>query len=231
MISGLLSQYHSGYNDAVWAAIADLNISELNEMEQTEVGTVISDAISVAKRNIRMIIQEIQKQPTYSLKVDEGISKFDAIDDLIELVKPFGFLPLTFLEFYKTMPGVNLIMDDRFQMEYPYSDPLYIDTVENILDVCSDGSWEELMEENEDEGLPVYLYISPDNYHKDNVSGGEAYGIEISKVQKVDGRVFNTPYGELSLIQYLNTCFRSAGFLGIKKNNPFIDVVPQLNII
>ncbi|ANH81770.1 hypothetical protein A8C56_12955 [Niabella ginsenosidivorans] len=228
----LLNKYNSGQEKSVWQEIGKLTFIELDDNKQTEIKEILSQTISLTRINIELIIQKIQTDNRFTLRNASDLTPSTDIKKLVNIVKPFGFLPLSFLELYKYIKNVSLILDTGFQKKYPYSDPIYIESISNILEICGDGSWQEDMEENEEEALPVYLYFSPDYYHKDGVSGGEPYGIEISKTQKVDGTVFNTPYGEIPFIEYLRICFDHVGFPGIDKTeNPFKDVAAELNHI
>jgi hypothetical protein len=67
------------------------------------------------------------------------------------------------------------------------------------------------MTENKEVYNTAYLELSADYLHKDNISGGPAYAMEITSKPSVDGRLLNEEH-ETSFINYLRIVFDNCGF-------------------
>lgn len=123
-----------------------------------------------------------------------------------------GAFPLTLKVFWKTIGGICLI---GHLNDWPeYSDQLVVGSIDDNLEELE--SWIEMKaEDDEFKDHPFMLYISPDDYHKDNVSGGQWYNIELP-CYTVDA-IVNDSSTETTFINYLRTAFDSKGFPGCKK--------------
>lgn len=191
----LLERYNTGNEIEVWNEIYSMNeITSQNE-KRNDILLVLNETMQRVRFNFELIYSEL-KNSQYPFQ-NESKCLYPTADNEIEKlgnkVKEFGFLPLSIFYFYKSIYKINLLFQNNKTFKYRYSDPVYIESVENILKNMDDGAWEELMFENSDDENPVYMEISPDFYHKDNVSGGLPYGIEITKKQQIDAKILNTP--------------------------------------
>jgi len=221
MYLNLIEKYNSGSVIEVWNEINTLtNITSRNENFE-DIMIILNETMQRVKFNFDLIYSTLKKL-NYQFK-DESTCFYSTaqenLDKLKAINKEFGFLPLSIIYFYKHISKINFLFQNSNNFNYHYSDPVYIESVSNILEMMQDGSWEETMYENMDDSRPLYLEISPDFYHKDNVSGGIPYGIEITKTQQVDSKLLNTPYGDLFFIDYLRLCFKYGGFPNITKEN------------
>jgi hypothetical protein len=70
--------------------------------------------------------------------------------------------------------------------------------------------WLEEMLENKANGS-AYLELSADYLHKDNISGGAAYAIEITPNRSIDGKLLNEEH-QTTFINYLRIVFQNCGF-------------------
>lgn len=94
------------------------------------------------------------------------------------------------------------------------SDPLVIDL--RGLSVEEYEFWQEDIEAGElDEDQPYTLDIAPDIYHKSNISGGAPYGLVLPNAA-ADAPLLETPWGELTFVEYLRLSFTWAGFPGLQ---------------
>ncbi|MBX7059642.1 MAG: SMI1/KNR4 family protein [Leptospirales bacterium] len=145
-------------------------------------------------------------------------------DSIAELEKHFP-LPQELRDFYRRLDSIDFSGTPPQAWggcEYP--DPLMIDSPESALAELSDylADTESYLEAYEVFRFPV----SPDYYHKANVSGGPFYNIALSE----DGpyTVTNTPYGDLALLDYLSFAIRWAGFPGLSRTMGHTWPVAQL---
>jgi hypothetical protein len=97
-------------------------------------------------------------------------------------------IPKILVAFWKTIGGVSFVDLEhyrhvRFWEKYNifapqgFADGLHIDTCsrEWASYICQD--YEDWQDDQQDEEEQYLLSLSPDGYHKDNISGGEPYGV------------------------------------------------------
>ena len=136
---------------------------------------------------------------------------------LAQTVQPFGFVPLSLQYFYRIVGEINFIWDYDGYPEIPweYADPLCVFGIDSVLAEVEneDGGWLECAREMRAENpkCPIGLVFSPDDYHKDNVSGGNPYEIALSPKPGVDGKVLYAPQN-IPFTDYLRHIFANGGF-------------------
>lgn len=76
------------------------------------------------------------------------------------------------------------------------------------------------MESNISDGYSpsAYLVFAPDFYHKDNVSGGQSYSIEITRTRPIDSRILFEE-NNITFIEYLRMCFEWGRFPRVAVEN------------
>jgi hypothetical protein len=124
-------------------------------------------------------------------------------------------------------------------MFWEYADPIQINSLDDIVSYVSDGDWKEYMDEvlEDDNSQYASIELAADYYHKDNISGGPPYSIQITREPSIDSLFLNEP-NETTFINYLRICMENCGFSRITepeyKNNYkafFEKVKPQLKKI
>ena len=133
----------------------------------------------------------------------------DARKQVADFEKAFGTLPLSLRAFYEVVGEVNLIGT------HPGIDPEGNSVAIDPLMVY--GLDEAIVEYDEDdegdeEGRPSAVTIAPDEIHKANESGGDAYEVAIPDL-RADGELLNERHG-LLFVDYLRLCFEFGGFPG-----------------
>ncbi|MBS1602441.1 MAG: hypothetical protein JST42_07215, partial [Bacteroidetes bacterium] len=83
-------------------------------------------------------------------------------------------------------------------------DPIQICSVTDLL---SEANQMEPDDDNEPIGLPV----SADYYHKDNISGGPAYSVELTPKPQVDSHFLFEEH-ETTFVNYLRIAMENCGF-------------------
>lgn len=140
-----------------------------------------ADAVAVLRRNLYEIgysWTQVEKIPTESL--DAGMAKIkNAIGSPI---------PPILTMFWELVGGISLVDIQSYQhtafwkaqnLTGPshFCDGLYIEACSDdwVAHICDDfQDWQDYRSEDE----PGYLLeLSPDGYHKDNISGGAPYGV------------------------------------------------------
>jgi hypothetical protein len=131
----------------------------------------------------------------------------DAAKRVAAFEKEFGTLPLSLRAFYEIVGEVNL--NGRHATLDPpnnrvATDPLQVYGLHDGIVQYDD--------EDEDEGKPSSVVIAPDDLHKANTSGGDAYEMAIPD-PRADGELVNERH-QLFFVDYLRLCFAFGGFPG-----------------
>jgi len=140
------------------------------------------------------------------------------LDKLEKNVKPFGFVPLSLKYFYKIVGGVNFVWDYETNEDFMWqlADPIQIASLDAVVDTVTGKYWREEMQEIVEEGDPPCLELSADDLHKDNISGGPPYSLEITTHPSVDGLFLNES-NNTTFINYLRICIDNCGFPSIRR--------------
>jgi hypothetical protein len=204
----LYEKYLNHQEEEVWAELNSINdISKIVDL--SDIDMILNECMNRILKNIQYL-KKILPQIKIDLPADNEKEK---VKNLEKRIQSFGHIPLVFSYFLSKIGFVTFCNDDRLSED----DPFYVESINGILEMLEDGSWEENMLENEEEGLPYYIEFSPDYLHKANISGGLPYGIELTHNLQIDSRVLNTEYGEMKFIDYLNQVFLKGGFM--RNNN------------
>jgi len=245
----LYERYLSGETEQVYNDIVSLGEYAFNATYRDEIDKVLTELFSRVAYNLNIIYTELQ-QINYIFKMEveynferplhQPLPNTDALlKQLNDAVKPFGFVPLSLQYFYTIVGGVNFVWDYETNEDYIWqmADPIQVGSLDAIVETVTDKYWHQEMEERIDEGDALYLELAADDLHKDNVSGGAPYSLEITKQPSVDGLFLNEP-NNTTFINYLRICFEYCGFPSITRpeynNNyqEFFDKIkPQLKSI
>ncbi len=245
----LIERYNNGETVSVWQDIETMGQAAFKPEIYSEVEEVLDETFSRVRYNLDVIHEELLKID-YKFNLDESYSSSKPVNkplknadkllgNLDKMVKPFGYVPVTLKKFYQIVGSCNFGWDyeNNETLMWHYSDPIQIGSLDDLIQEMKDNDWQEMMDENVGDGEPVYLELAADFYHKDNVSGGMAYSIEITKQPSIDS-LFLFEEHETTFVNYLRICFENCGFSRItnpKSNNKykaFFDVViPRLKPI
>ena len=132
----------------------------------------------------------------------------DIHDQIVSFEREYATLPLSLRVFYEVVGEVNLIGSHPTLAPADRAiapDPL-------VVYALDEGALEYDEEEDEEEGRPSAITIAPDDLHKANTSGGDAYEMAIPDL-RADGELLNERH-QLFFVDYLRLCFRFGGFPG-----------------
>lgn len=135
----------------------------------------------------------------------------ETLKHVAALEKLAGFLPLSLKYWYEEVGCVNLIgLFPSHNRGYgPVLDPLYVESVEMVLQVVTNfvkiGGWEE----------EPLLLLAPDCYHKYGYSGAGSYNIALP-CKAIDAPFLNEPHNT-TFVNYLRICCQWGGFPGLEK--------------
>lgn len=165
----------------------------------------------------------------------------ELLKKLCDAVGVFGHVPLSLVYFYKIVGGVNFAWDyDKDpNILWEMADPIQVSSLDDLVSYVCYEYWEEDMQQyfNDPEFPVAFLEFSADDLHKDNISGGAPYSIQITKERSIDSKVLNES-NNTTFINYLRICFEYGGFPGMevqerpKSYNEFLEKIePQLKPI
>jgi hypothetical protein len=244
-----LERYKNGETIQVYADIHALGQAAFTERYFDDVQAVMRETMTRTAHNLDVIYSELKntgynfkRKPEYSFEKPllQPLSKAGKlITKLEKAVAPFGAVPLSLKLFYEIVGSCNFAWDyeTNDDIPWPCADPIQIISLDDLVEQVTDEYWPEEMEENQEDYGAAYLEVSADYYHKDNISGGPAYSIEITREPGIDSRLLNEEH-ETTFINYLRTIFENGGFgrIDALKNIPgfrtFLDnVQPKLKAI
>ncbi|MGC4034914.1 MAG: hypothetical protein QM764_03060 [Chitinophagaceae bacterium] len=198
-----------------------------------DIEKVLTETFQRVAYNLEIIYTELKEinylfntKPKYNFEkpIHKPLTDTNILLEKLEnSIKPFGYVPLSLKYFYKIVGGVNFVWDYNTDenIMWKMADPIQITSLDAITEEGVDDGWREdaieRCSEDEYSGNAV-LYLSADDLHKDNVSGGEAYAIEITKKPSVDSKFINEP-NNTTFINYLRICFDYCGFPGMAGRN------------
>lgn len=143
----------------------------------------------------------------------------ELLETLSKKVTTFGHVPLSLIYFYKIVGGVNFAWnyDKNPNILWEMADPIQVSSLDDLVSNVSSEYWEEDMRQyfEDPDYNTAFLEFSADDLHKDNISGGPPYSIEITNSKNIDSKVLNES-NKTTFINYLRICFKYGGFPGME---------------
>jgi len=227
-----------------------MGVQAFEENNFIEIDKILKHFFKTVRTNLNIIFSELNQQnylfkKEYKCNSDKPFcAPLSNVNELLlqldEAVKPFGHVPLSLKYFYKIVGSVNFTWDYESDenIRWELSDPIQIISLDDLVEIVSTNDWQEEIQEyvNDKEFGNAFLELSADYYHKDNISGGAAYSVQITKEKTVDSLFLNEP-NQTSFLNYLrinlNTCgFSRTPFSNNKEFQSFINSVkPKLQAI
>ena len=218
-----LARYRAGQHEQVWHELRQLGAAVREAENRTEAQLVCDEMAVRARHNIEVIVERLTQ---------DGF-RFHTNDDEQTPVKPhipptqtaaqhaewleqrFGPVPLTLLSWVRLVGDVWLVGTHPEWQKSASADPLVIQIEGShhphgsIRDYFNE-EWEQWHESAEDPEAGLFILpLAPDRLHKENVSGGSPYGMQLPD-SCADG-LFRAE-SALSFVEYLNWVFHRAGF-------------------
>jgi hypothetical protein len=245
----LYDRYLSGEIETVYEDIYKLGEDAFLETNFADIEKVLTETFERVAYNLDIIYKELTTI-NYLFKADFEfnfecplIKPLADTDNLLarldKSVGQFGFVPFSLKMFYKIVGACNFGWDYETNEDFIWqcADPIQITSLDDLIsEVTDEDNLENLKEYYEDEGF-VSLQLSADYLHKDNISGGQPYSLQLTSTPSIDGQLLNEEHNT-TFINYLRICFDNCGFSRITKpenNNNyqsfFEKVRPQLKRI
>jgi hypothetical protein len=173
-----LERYHKGEYEQVWNDLQTLGQTVCDEPHYTQAQEVAAETMRRVRRNCERLITNLRALGYVFGTFPDGSRRFPIIEpltspsdtmraDCADLEAEAGPLPLSLVAFWQEVGAVDLV---GMHPAWPDGlDPLVVDPPEGVL------AW--LFDDVEEEGARRFAALAPDDLHKDNVSGGDPYGV------------------------------------------------------
>jgi hypothetical protein len=226
MAYSFLERYQSGEHEEVWAELTALGSAIRDEALYSDALAVAHETMRRVRRNIETLISRL-RQLDYEFGYGRG-AKDGRIDDvqeleqrfrvyrepdrdvgeqIRELERRFGTLPLSLRSFYEIVGEVNFI-GSHPSWEYEKLDPLEVVSTRSVIELDDWARWRDDKKEDGSRNIPS----APDEYHKYFYSGYGGYAIPCLDLVADVPLLYEEH--ETAFVNYLRICFRWGGFPG-----------------
>ncbi|NJO01366.1 MAG: hypothetical protein HC880_06475 [Bacteroidia bacterium] len=223
MMVSFLNRYHNGEHKKVWDELLLYGAQVYKEPLRSDALAVVYETMSRAKSNIKLLVSRLSSinyDFVYPTKVSI-LPKADTLNRIRELEELVGQIPMSLRVWYETVGSVCFIGNYLMLSSYAhnvfdnsitvFTDPLVVDPIEELLS--------EAREWLGDEGEPDFtnsciVPISPDEYHKANISGA-TYNVEFPGAA-IDAQLIGERHNT-TFVDYLRISFQWGGFPGLDK--------------
>jgi hypothetical protein len=226
----LLARYRSGEFEAVWREMR--SFSHIGGEYREEVSDVAQETMRRVARNADRIAERLQaagwKALTGQLRTPPSPSDLEVFGRIASMAG--SPVPPSLQAFWTLVGGIDWVWNYKLDEASPDlgvavpvidQDPLYVDPPSVVDHVFA--YWEDQRDQSDPDLVdPFALDLAPDFYHKANISGGPAYGIELPFFG-ADPPFVNERH-HLTFVDYLRLCFRWAGFPGLEDHSEREDV-------
>lgn len=201
----LFDRYVAGEYEGVWKELVALGPSVREDPHAADALAVAYETMHRVEQNVRTLVERLTGMGESAPHVPPTPA---AQKQVADFEKQFGALPLSLRAFYEVVGEVNLI-GTHPAIDPPGNtvaiDPLVVYGLDEGLVEYDEG-------DEDGEGEPSAITIAPDDLHKANVSGGDAYEMAIPDL-RADGELLNERH-RLFFVEYLRLCFKLGGFPG-----------------
>lgn len=222
-LSSFPKDYQNGKHEEVWKLISFLDYEKLGEKDQGIVNEIITDTFSRIEYNFHMVFDVLDKhgfeQINYFPETPMGENLLiGEKENWVEKAAWFYSdksqplkIPWSLAAFFTWFKMVDFRgeLTDR-EVDF-LKDPLYLesfDDLELLTSLATDIDYGEVEK--------VGMMFTPDEFHKENISGARGPEILLSRKILIDNYVFGfTEEFELTFIDYLRFNFEWACFPGL----------------
>ena len=219
-----LERYQNGEHEQVWKELQDLGAEVRNEPHLAQAQAVAAETMRRVRRNCEKILARLQKMGYVFGRYPDGSRRSSRMPAFMpasarmqstaeELEAEAGPLPLSLKAFWQEVGAIDLV---GMHPSWPSGlDPLVVDPPE--------GPLAELYDEEEE----TFVSLAPDDLHKDNVSGGDPYGLILPNPAM--DFMFMYERHELMFVPYLRLAILQwGGFPGLDGTGTPFEPLPQL---
>jgi hypothetical protein len=219
----LCNRYLSGETATVYDDIYKLGQDAFLPGNLADIEKVLTETFERVAYNLDIIYKEL-KNINYHFKTDfefnserplvKPLANTDKLlARLDKSIRPFGFVPISLKMFYKIVGACNFGWDYETNEDFIWqcADPIQITSLDDLVsEVTDEDNLDDLKEYYKVDGF-VSLQLSPDYLHKDNISGGQPYSLQLTPTPSIDGQFLYEEHNT-TFINYLRICFDNCGF-------------------
>jgi len=212
----LLERYRRGETLEIYREIERMGSAALEGENFYMTQAVLAETMSRVAYNLDVIYAALleinycyKKSPRFDfdrpiLKPRWGVKL--RVRRLEKAVSKFGHVPLSLKMFFRIVGACNFTWDYETKEEIPWegADPLEIIPIADLLQEVKDL---EPDENDEEVGLPV----AGDYLHKDNISGGPMYRVELTATPQIDSKFLYEEH-DTTFLNYLRLAINNCGF-------------------
>ncbi|GHN02125.1 hypothetical protein WSM22_36140 [Cytophagales bacterium WSM2-2] len=217
-------RYIGGETEKVYEEIYSLKQDAFLPENFSEIQKVLTETFERTAYNLEVIYGELKKidylfktEFEYNFQrplikplenTEELLSKLD------QNVRPLGYVPLSLKMFYRIVGACNFGWDYDTNEDFIWqcADLIQIVSLDDLQSHVSNEYWASDMKDGLQKHYKYpFLEVSADYLHKDNISGGPAYAIQITTEPSIDGLLLEESHNT-TFINYLRICFRNCGF-------------------
>ena len=174
-----LERYRNGEHAQVWNDLQSLGPSIRQEPYATPAREVATETMRRVRRNCERLVSRLQTLGYVFGTFPDGTRRSYTAEpltgpsdrmraDCAELESEAGPLPLSLFTFWQEVGAVDLV---GMHPAWPDGlDPLVVDPPEGAMSFLFDEA---------DDSLGQFAGLAPDDLHKDNISGGDPYGVHL----------------------------------------------------
>lgn len=220
-----LERYRNGEYEQVWLELLTLSDQVRQEPLLTDALAVAHETMYRVRTNIERLVAHLNGLG-YQFAFPQRVfvlPRPDIQTQIATFERMIGSLPLSLRAWYEIVGSVCLMgsypslatYSDQVSGFAPnrYVDPLVVFPLEAAFEEYED--WKgigRIGDDDEDEAEPFVIPLAPDDYHKENVSGGSPYGIAVPTMA-IDAKL-QDEWHNTTFVNYLRICFRWGGFPG-----------------
>ncbi len=204
-----LERYRTGEYEQVWNELQSLGSSIRHEPYATQAQQVATETMRRVRRNCERLIARLRTLGYVFGTFPNGTGRSYTVDpltvpsdtlraDYAALEAEAGPLPLSLVTFWQEVGAVDLV---GMHPTWPDGlDPLVVDPPEAALSFLDD--------DEDDTNLGWFVGLAPDDLHKDNISGGDPYGVHLPNPAAdflfvyERHKVLFVPYLRLAILQW-----------------------------
>lgn len=223
----LYDRYINNETEQVYQDIYALGQDAFLPNNFPDIEKVLTETFNRISYNLEIIYSELLKidyqfKTEFNFNFEKPLHKplsntEKLLQKLDKSVQDFGYVPLSLKYFYKIVGGVNFCWDyeTNENLMWEMADPIQIASLDDLVNEVSDEDWKENMQDylSDFENGVAFLELSADDLHKDNISGGSPYSLQITKEPSIDANFENEP-NNTTLINYFRLVFDYCGFMG-----------------
>lgn len=219
-----LERYRNGEYEQVWLELLTLSDQVRQEPLLTDASAVAHETMYRVRTNIERLVAHLNGLG-YQFAFPQQVfvlPRSDIQTQIATFERMVGSLPLSLQAWYEIVGSVCLMGSYPSLAAYSgqvfgfapnrYADPLVVFPLEVAFEEYEDWKGVGRIGDDEDKAEPFVISLAPDDYHKENVSGGSPYGIAVPTMA-IDAK-FQDEWHNTSFVNYLRICFRWGGFPG-----------------